>query len=218
MEKLRRSRVAVFGVGGVGGYAVEALARSGVGAIDIIDADCVDITNINRQVIALHSTIGQPKVDVCAARLRDINPQCRVTPIRQFYLPENADTIDLSAYDYVIDCIDTVSAKIELVRRCSELGVPLICSMGAANKLDPMGFRVSDISKTQTDPLARVLRKKLRELGIRRLKCVWSAEQPRKPLVECSSATRRCIPASVAFVPPAAGLLLAAAVVQDLTQ
>ena len=218
MARLQRSRVAVFGVGGVGGYVVEALVRSGVGAIDIIDADCVDVTNINRQLIALHSTIGRPKVEVCRERILDINPECSVVAHQMFYLPENADAFDLKPFDYVIDCIDTVTAKIELIRRCHALGVPLISSMGAANKLDPMGFRVSDISKTQTDPLARVLRRKLRELRISRLLCVWSPELPRKPFAETSSETKRSVPASVAFVPSAAGLLIAATVICNITE
>lgn len=217
LEVLSRSHVAVFGIGGVGSYAVEALARSGVGSLDLIDADDVDITNLNRQLIALHSTVGRSKVDVAAERVRDINPQCLVKTFKQFYLPENADKIDLSQYDYVLDCIDTVTAKIELICRCHKLGVPLISCMGAANKLDPMGFRVTDISKTQTDPLAKVIRRKLRELGIPHLKCVWSTEQPIKPLKQDMSGHTRRIPASVAFVPPAAGLLAAATMVKDLT-
>ena len=216
MEILHHSRVAVFGIGGVGGYAVEALARSGVGSLDLIDADDVDVTNLNRQIIALHSTIGRDKVEVAAERVSDIFPECRVMIYKQFYLPENADLIDLSQYDYVLDCIDTVSAKIELIRRCHALGVPLISCMGAANKLDPMAFRVTDISKTQTDPLARIIRRKLRELGIPHLKCVWSSEQPLKPMIQ-ESVGNRSVPASVAFVPPAAGLLAAATVVRDLT-
>ena len=218
LEVLSHSRVAVFGIGGVGSYAVEALARSGVGSLDLIDADDVDITNLNRQLIALHSTVGRSKVDVAAERVRDINPQCLVKTFKQFYLPENAGTIDLSQYDYVLDCIDTVTAKIELICRCHKLGVPLISCMGAANKLDPMGFRVTDISKTQTDPLAKVIRRKLRELGIPRLLCVWSSEQPRKALTSHSPETTCRVPASVAFVPSAAGLLMAATVVSDLTK
>ena len=217
MERLHACRVAVFGIGGVGGYAVEALARSGIGSLDLIDADDVDLTNLNRQIIALHSTVGKAKVDVAAERVHDIFPDCRVKVYKQFYLPENAGAIDLSQYDYVLDCIDTVAAKVELVRRCHALGVPLISCMGAANKLDPMAFRVTDISKTQTDPLARVIRKKLRELGIPHLKCVWSTEQPIKPLNQDMSEPIRSVPASVAFVPPAAGLLAAATVVRDLT-
>ena len=162
MDTLRKCRVAVFGVGGVGGYVVEALARCGVGAIDIVDNDIVDITNLNRQVVALRSNVGQEKVDVCRRRILEINPDCRVTAHSMFYLPENADGIDLAAYDYVVDCIDTVSAKLELARRCHELGTPLLASLGTARKIDPSRLHISDITKTHTDPLAKVMRKKLR--------------------------------------------------------
>lgn len=222
LERLAQCKVAVFGVGGVGGYAVEALARSGVGAIALIDNDVVNETNINRQVLALHSTLGRKKVEVAEERVRDINPNCQVECHALFYLPENADEIDLAAYDYVVDCIDTVAAKLELIRRCYRLGVPLIACMGAANKLDPTAFRVGDLSKTQMDPLAKVLRKKLRKEGIEHVKVVYSEEPPLKPLEEEStdreelSVGKRPVPASIAFVPSVAGLIIGGEVVKDL--
>ena len=206
---LSKSRVAVFGVGGVGGYAVEVLARSGVGCIHLIDNDRVNITNINRQIVALHSTIGQYKVDVATKRIHDINPCCDVVAHKMFYLPENADEIDVGSFDYVVDCIDTVSAKLELMRRCHQSGVKLISSMGAANKLDATAFRVADIEKTSVDPLAKVIRKKLRKEGIKGVKVVFSEEEPLK------SADRNT-PASNAFVPAAAGLILGGEVVKDI--
>ena len=211
MDTLRKCRVAVFGVGGVGGYVVEALARCGVGAIDIVDNDIVDITNLNRQVVALRSNVGQEKVDVCRRRILEINPDCRVTAHSMFYLPENADSIDLAAYDYVVDCIDTVSAKLELARRCHELGTPLLASLGTARKIDPSRLHISDITKTHTDPLAKVMRKKLREMGIAHLKCVWSDELP-APMQQKDSPLPSCI-----FVPAAAGLLAANHVILTLT-
>ncbi len=233
MQKLQDSRVAVFGVGGVGGYAVEVLARSGVGHLTVIDNDRVDITNLNRQIIALHSTIGQQKVDVIEKRILDINPHCQVSKLAMFYLPDNADAIDLSVFDYVVDCIDTVSAKIELIRRCNQQGegaspIPIISSMGAANKMDPTAFRVADINDTKMDPLAKIIRKKLRKLGIDHLKVVYS-EEPPLPYAEPLQTTpspealqkqegqgRRAIPASNAFVPAAAGLVIGGEVVKDL--
>ncbi len=211
MDTLLKCRVAVFGVGGVGGYVVEALARCGVGAIDIVDNDIVDITNLNRQVVALRSNVGQKKVDVCRRRILEINPDCRVTTHSMFYLPENADSIDLADYDYVVDCIDTVSAKLELARRCHELGTPLLASLGTARKIDPSRLRISDITKTHTDPLAKVMRKKLREMGVAHLKCVWSDELP-APLQQKDSPLPSCI-----FVPAAAGLLAANHVILSLT-
>ena len=211
MDTLRKCRVAVFGVGGVGGYVVEALARCGVGAIDIVDNDIVDITNLNRQVVALRSNVGQEKVDVCRRRILEINPNCRVTTHSMFYLPENADSIDLADYDYVVDCIDTVSAKLELARRCHELGTPLLASLGTARKIDPSRLRISDITKTHTDPLAKVMRKKLREMGVAHLKCVWSDELP-APMQQKDSPLPSCI-----FVPAAAGLLAANHVILSLT-
>ena len=209
VSALSKSRVAVFGVGGVGGYAVEVLARSGVGCIHLIDNDIVNITNLNRQIVALHSTIGQYKVDVAKHRIHDINPCCDVVTHKMFYLPENANEIDLGSFDYVVDCIDTVSAKLELIRRCHELGVKLISSMGAANKFDATACRVADIEKTSVDPLAKVIRKKLRKEGIKGVKVVFSEEEPQK------SGDRKT-PASNAFVPAAAGLIIGGEVVKDI--
>lgn len=235
MERLGKAKVIVFGVGGVGGQVVEVLARSGVGAITLVDADCVCATNINRQIVALRSTVGMPKVEVARQRIADINPDCEVRALKMFYLPENADEICLGDYDYVVDCIDTMKAKLELIYRCHEAGVPIICSMGAANKLDPTAFRVADITKTKMDPLARTIRKKLRERGINHLKVVYSEEQPLLPCIEgfeagecefrdrcpeageCGKATsRRVVPASNAFVPAAAGLVVGGEVVKEL--
>ena len=216
MERLRASHVLIFGVGGVGGYAVEALARSGVGALTLVDADTVALSNLNRQIIALRSTVGQLKVDVAAQRIHDINPDCQVTTKPMFYLPENADQIPLQQYDYVIDCVDTITAKLEIIRRCHAAGVRLISSMGAANKLDPTRFRVADISQTSIDPLARILRKKLRKEGIQHLKVVYSEEAPIVAPAAITESSDRPTLASVAFVPPAAGLAIAAEVVKDL--
>ncbi|MBQ4367540.1 MAG: tRNA threonylcarbamoyladenosine dehydratase [Muribaculaceae bacterium] len=217
MQRLAACRIAVFGVGGVGGYVVEALARSGVGTLDVFDTDVVSISNLNRQVIALHSTLGRKKVEVAAERVRDINPQCQVTAHDVFYLPANADGVDLSVYDYVVDCIDTVSAKMELARRCTGLGVPFISSMGAAYKMDPMAFRVMDFAKTNMDPLAKVMRKRLRKEGTFHFKCVCSTEKPQFPAEPVVADDGRKCPASNAFVPAAAGLLLASEVIKDLT-
>lgn len=230
IDTLRNCHVAVFGVGGVGGYVTEALARSGIGALTLIDNDRVALSNVNRQIYALLSTVGQLKVDVAEKRIKDINPDCAVTKYAMFYLPSNADDIDLSQCDYVVDCIDTVSAKIELARRCYTLGIPIISCMGAANKLDAAAFRVTDITKTKMDPLAKVLRKKLKELGVPHLKVVYSEEQPLRPLfdeanescedsAEHSLATcQRTTPASNAFVPATAGLVAAGEVVKDLVE
>ena len=219
--RLRRARVAVFGIGGVGGYVAEALARAGVGALDLFDADVIAESNLNRQIFALHSTIGQPKVEVAAARIRDIHPACAVTPRQMFYLPENADSVDLSVYTYVVDAVDTVSAKLELAVRCQALSVPLIASMGTGNKLDPTGFRVSDVFETQNCPLARVMRRELRARGVTRLPVVWSPETPAPPraaLVEEGSGLlqKRCPPGSLSFVPPVAGLILAGQVIREI--
>ena len=237
VERLKGCKVAVFGVGGVGGYAVEVLARSGVGCIDVFDADTVNITNLNRQVIALHSTLEQAKVDVIEKRINDINPACVVGKYKMFYLPENADEVDLKQYDYVVDCIDTITAKIELIRRCKQLDVPIISSMGAANKMDATAFRVADLSKTTMDPLAKVIRKKLRALGITGVKVVFSEEKPLKPMgmadlqqTNCPTNDtdemtneaahkpkgKNCVPASNAFVPAAAGIVVGGEVVKDL--
>ena len=228
VRRLEKARVAVFGVGGVGGFCVEALARAGVGALDLYDDDTVSESNLNRQIVALHSTLGQPKAEVMAGRVRDINPACQVRAIRMFYLPQNAGQVDLSQYDYVVDCIDTVTAKLELVTRCTALQVRIISAMGSGNKLDPTAFQVSDLSRTQGCPLARVMRKELRRRGIEHLKVVWSPEEPRSPLrpmeaevpagtdTRPSSAARRDTPGSISFVPAAAGLVLASAVIREL--
>ena len=219
MTVLAASRVAVFGVGGVGGYAVEALARSGVGALDLIDPDTVSLTNLNRQIIALRSTVGLYKVDVAAARIADINPDAVVTVHRTFYCDETAAQFDFTQYDYVIDAIDTVSGKIGLVMQAGAAGTPIISSMGAGNKLDPTAFEVTDIYKTSVCPLARVMRYELKRRGVKRLKVVCSRETPITPIGECGEdapAHKRQIPGSVAFVPSAAGLILAGEVIRDL--
>ena len=216
MDKIAQARVAVFGVGGVGGYVAEALVRSGVGAIDLFDNDTVSLTNLNRQIIALHSTIGQYKVDVMAARARDINPDIEVGAYRMFYMPENADQIDLSRYDYVIDAIDTVTAKLELITRCTRLGVPILCAMGAGNKLDPSRLCITDIYTTATCPLARVMRTECRKRRIERLKVAYSTEPALQPESTEEQTGRRATPGSTAFVPSAMGLLIAAEVVRDL--
>lgn len=218
MDKLAKAHVAVFGIGGVGGYVVEVLARSGIGALTLVDKDVVDVTNLNRQIIALHSTVGQPKVEVARQRVLDINPDCRVTTFEMFYLPENADSFDFSQYDYVVDCVDTVTAKLDLIRRCHEQQVPLLSCMGAANKMDATAFRVADIYQTNMDPLAKIIRKKLRKLGIPQQKVVYSEEEPMTP-AEVSTETKptgRPVPASNAFVPAAAGLVAGGEVVKDL--
>ena len=215
MAKLRKSRVAVFGVGGVGGSAVEALARCGIGALDLIDSDRVSVSNINRQVIALHSTVGQLKVDAAAARVRDICPEIEVRRRACFFLPENADEFDFSEYDYVVDAIDTVSGKLEIILRARAAGVPVISAMGAGNKLDPGRFRVADISETKVCPLARAMRGLLRKRGVEHLKVAYSEEPPRAPL-ETIEENGRVLPGSLSFVPPVVGMMLAGEVVRDL--
>lgn len=216
MERLARSRVAVFGVGGVGGYAVEALARSGIGALDIIDNDTVALTNLNRQIIALHSTIGEYKVDVAARRVLDINPDIKIKAYRTFFTPETADEFDFSEYDYVVDAIDTVTGKIELVMKAQEANVPIICSMGAGNKLDPTAFEVADIYKTSVCPLARVMRNELKKRGVKHLKCVYSKEMPISPRPTDEISGKRQTPGSCAFVPSVVGLIIAGEVVKQL--
>ncbi len=217
LRRLSRARVAVFGVGGVGGYVTEALARAGVGALDLIDSDTVALSNLNRQIIALHSTLGQYKVDVAKARVLDINPDCEVRAYRMFYLPETADDFDFTCYDYVVDAIDTVKGKLELVMRAQQTNTPIISSMGAGNKLDPTAFRVADIYKTSVCPLARVMRYECRKRGIRRLKVVYSQEPALSPAQAAEDGSpRRSIPGSVSFVPSAAGLVLAGEVIKDL--
>ena len=219
MLRLKNARVAVFGVGGVGGYVAEALARSGVGALDLIDSDTVNLTNINRQIIALHSTIGRFKVDVMKERIADINPDCQVTVHRCFYLPENKDEFDFTQYTYVVDAVDTVAAKIQMVLQAKEADVPIISSMGAGNKLNPAAFEVSDIYKTSVCPLAKVMRRELKQRGIKHLKVVYSREEAIKPSEEESLGTtprKRSTPGSVAFVPSVAGLIIASEVVKDI--
>lgn len=213
VARLLGARVAVFGIGGVGGYAVEALVRAGVGALDLIDSDTVSESNLNRQIIALYSTVGQYKTEVAAKRALDINPDVKITTRNTFFLPENADTFDFTEYDYVIDAIDTVSAKMELVRRANAAGTPIISAMGTGNKLDPTLFRVSDIYKTEGCPLARTVRGLCRKEGIKHLKVVWSPEPPRGTTF---TEEGRHAPASISFVPAAAGLVLAGAVIRDL--
>lgn len=224
IDRLAHAHVAVFGVGGVGGAAAEGLARAGVGAITLIDNDTVSVSNRNRQIIALSSTVGQPKTEVMAARIRDINPNCQVTPLQMFLTPDS--TLDLCAFDYVIDAIDTVTAKLYLIETCDRLGVPLISSMGTGNKLDPTAFRVADIYKTSICPLARVIRQECKKRGIKRLKVVFSTEEAAKIAPEryalCPNESKgtagRPVPASVSFVPPVAGFILAGAVIKDLTE
>lgn len=219
MQKLKESRVAVFGVGGVGGYTVEALVRSGVGKIDLIDNDCVCLTNINRQIIATHKTIGQYKVDVAAQRAKEINPDVTVKTYKTFYLPETEDEFDFKEYDYIVDAIDTVTGKISLVVKATEAGTPIISSMGAGNKLDPTAFEVADIYKTSVCPLAKVMRTQLKRRGIKRLKVVYSKEPAITP-IEASTeeqSTKRQIPGSTAFVPSVVGLIIAGEVIKDIT-
>ncbi len=215
VEKLKKAKVAVFGVGGVGGYVVEALARSGVGKLELVDKDTVSLSNINRQIVALHSTVGRLKTEVAAERARDINPAIEVTCRSAFFLPENADEFDFTAYDYVVDAIDTVSGKLALIERARAAGVPVISSMGAGNKLDPTAFEVADISKTSVCPLARVMRRELKKRGIDRLKVVYSKEEPKNSgLID--EERGKPIAGSIAFVPSVAGLILAGEVIKDL--
>ena len=225
MEKLKTSRVAVFGIGGVGGYVCEALVRSGLGNFDLIDDDKVCLTNINRQIIATRKTVGKYKVDVMEERMKDINPDVNVTVHKCFFLPENAAEFDFESYDYVVDAVDTVTAKLELVMKCKEKDVPIISSMGAGNKLDASAFRVADIYDTKVCPLAKVMRRELKKRGVDRLKVVYSEEKPISPIddmaISCRSncisspdaahkcTERRAIPGSVAFVPSVAGLIIA---------
>lgn len=234
MEKLAYSRVAVFGVGGVGGYVCEALARSGVGAFDLIDDDKVCLTNINRQIIATRKTIGKYKVEVMRERILDINPSADIRVYKCFFLPENADEFPFDEYDYVVDAVDTVTAKIELVMKAQEKGVRIMSSMGAGNKLDASAFRVADIYKTKVCPLAKVMRRELKKRGVKKLKVVYSEEKALTPLedesISCRSncvcppgtehkcTDRRAIPGSVAFVPPVAGLIIAGEVIKDLCE
>ena len=220
MEKLAHARVAVFGIGGVGGYTVEALVRSGIGGIDLIDDDKVCLTNINRQIYATRKTIGQYKVDVAAERVKDINPDIKVNTYKTFYMPETAEQFDFTKYDYVVDAIDTVTGKIALVMNADSAGTPIISSMGAGNKLDATAFEVTDIYKTSVCPLAKVMRYELKRRGIKKLKVVYSKEKPITPALssECDNGSkRRQIPGSNAFVPSVAGLIIAGEVIKDIT-
>ena len=233
LEKLQNSRVAIFGVGGVGGYVCEALVRSGVGHFDLIDDDKVCLTNLNRQIIATRKTVGQYKTDVMKERMLDINPDIEVNVHKCFFLPENAEEFPFAQYDYVVDAVDTVTAKIELVMKAKEMKVPIISSMGAGNKLDPSAFRVADIYKTKMCPLAKVMRRELKQRGVKKLKVVYSEEKPTRPLedmaISCRNqcicppgakhkcTERRGIPGSVAFVPSVVGLIIAGEVIKDLT-
>ena len=220
VEKLKNSHVAVFGIGGVGGYALEALVRAGIGEIDIIDSDDVAVSNINRQILATTKTVGQKKVDVAEARAKEINPDIKINKYPIFYLPETANLFDFANYDYIIDAIDTVSGKMELIKRANEIGTPIICSMGTGNKLDPSAFEVADIYKTSVCPLAKVMRGLCKKAGIKHLKVVYSKELPLTPHeiegAEKKGTLGRTSPASCSFVPPVAGFILAGEVVKDL--
>lgn len=220
LDKLKRSRVAIFGIGGVGGYVCEALVRSGVSSFDIIDKDVVSLSNINRQIIALHSTVGRPKVDVMKERMLDINPLITVNTYKTFFLPENADDFPFEEYDYVVDAVDTVTAKIELIMQCKSKNVPIISSMGAGNKMRGDAFEVSDIYKTSVCPLAKVMRRELKKRGVKALKVVYSKEEVTKPASTESNTLEAkgngYAPGSVAFVPSVAGLIIAGEVVRDL--
>ena len=217
MEKLKNSRVAVFGIGGVGGYTAEALVRSGIGTIDLIDNDTVSITNINRQIYATHKTVGQYKVDVARERILDINPEININTYKIFYMPDTAEQFDFTNYDYIVDAIDTVTGKIELIMRANKANTPIISSMGAGNKLDAAAFEVADIYETSVCPLARAMRGELKKRGIKKLKVVYSKEKPITPIGEAEEETvRRSLPGSVAFVPSVAGLIIAGEVIKDL--
>ena len=234
MDKLKNSRVAVFGIGGVGGYVCEALVRSGIGAFDLIDNDKVCMSNLNRQIIATRNTVGKYKTEVMKSRILEINPETEVNIHNCFFLPENAEEFPFEEYDYVVDAVDTVTAKIALVMKCKEMDVPIISSMGAGNKLDASAFRVTDIYKTKVCPLAKVMRRELKKRGVKKLKVVYSEEKPIRPMedtsdncstetvcqdgVEYKAAKRRSTPGSVAFVPSVAGLIIAGEVIKDLAR
>lgn len=215
MDILSKKTVAVFGVGGVGSYAAEGLTRCGVGKIILVDSDDIDVTNINRQIHATTKTIGKPKVIIMAERMKDINPNIEVIPLKSFYCSETAEELLLNSYDYAVDAIDTVSAKIDLAVRCSQMGIPIISSMGAGNKLDPTRFQVTDIYKTSVCPLAKVMRNELRKRGVEKLKVVFSTETPIKP-VDNINENKKHVPASISFVPSVVGLIIAGEVVKDL--
>ncbi len=215
-DNLKNKNVILFGLGGVGSYTAEALARAGIGKITVVDNDVVSVTNINRQLCALHSTVGKPKVEVIKERILDINPQCEVTALQLFYLPENSAEFRLEQYDYIADAIDTVSAKIDLAVKSQELSIPMISCMGTGNKLDPSRFTVSDIYKTSGCPLCRVMRTELRKRGIKKLNVVWSDEIPVKPAETDENTGKRQTPGSLPFVPGAAGLIMAGKIILDL--
>ena len=218
LDRLKGARVAVFGVGGVGGFVVEALARSGIGALDLIDSDTVALSNINRQIIALHSTVGRYKTEVAAERVRDIDPECTVRTYNIFYTPETADSFDFNRYDYVVDAIDTVTGKLMLVTAAKAAGVPIICAMGAGNKLDPTMFEVADIYDTSVCPRAKVMRTECRKRGIEHLKVVYSKEKPvvqAHPVKDADSG--KTVPGSISFVPSVMGLIMAGEVIKDIT-
>ena len=217
MARLEKARVAIFGVGGVGGYVAEALARTGIGTLDLIDHDRVSESNINRQIIATYDTVGRLKVDVMKERIHSINPQAKVNTYPYFFLPENAGEFDFTQYDYVVDAVDTITAKIQLVMQAKEAKVPVISSMGAGNKLNPQDFEVADIYKTSVCPLAKVMRRELKARGIKELKVVYSKEIPKTPNVILKEGGKKQVPGSVAFVPSAVGLIIASEVVKDLT-
>ena len=216
VNKLKRSSVAVFGIGGVGGFTAEALVRSGVGALDIIDNDAVALSNLNRQIIALHSTLGKLKVDVAEERFLDINPDLKLNKHAVFYTPETSESFDFTRYDYIVDAIDTITGKIELIVNAEKAGTPIISSMGAGNKLSPAMFEVADIYETSVCPLARVMRSELRKRGIKNLKVVYSKEKPLSPMYQSDNNERKKAPASSAFTPSVAGLIIASEVVKDL--
>ena len=220
LDILAGSRVAVFGAGGVGSFVIEALARSGVGAIDVVDNDKVSLSNLNRQLIATLDTVGLDKTAAVKERIKSINPDCRVTEHKMFFLPENADDMDFSVYDYVVDAIDTVAGKLAIIEKCSALGVPVISSMGTGNKLDPSAFRIADIYDTKVCPLAKAIRKECRKRGIESLKVLYSEEEAMKPEAspdEQPAPGKRSVPGSISFVPSAAGLMIAGEVIKDLT-
>lgn len=216
LEKLYNSKVIVFGIGGVGGYVVEALTRSGVGHIDIVDHDIVSVSNINRQIIASHDTVGQLKIDVMEKRIKSINPRCIVNKYNLFFLPENSNQIDLKQYDYIVDAIDTVTAKLSLIEIAKENNIPIISSMGTGNKINPLELEVTDISKTSVCPLSRVMRRELKKRGIQHLKVVYSKEKPIETANEADKIRHKKTPGSMAFVPSVAGLIIASEVVKDL--
>ncbi len=215
---LSQKKVILFGLGGVGSYTAEALARAGIGSITIVDNDTVSVTNINRQLCALHSTVGKPKVEVVKERIADINPDCRVTALQKFYLPENSDEFNLGDYDYIADAIDTVSAKIDLAVKAQELVIPMISCMGTGNKLDPTAFTISDIFKTSGCPLCRVMRTELRKRNVKKLTVIWSPEEPVKPAKSNEETGKRQTPGSLPFVPGTAGLIMAGKIILDLRE